>query len=132
MKHQEFWQAVARGEAEQWECLSLHPMAKFEPVKLYLTSIFQNPDAWTLRRKPRTIVVNGVECQAGYEGEIADGTEYSFPFPTTPEGFGNGVWKNHSLDNFRRTLVGAYIGPNNQSQAGAVGRAMRLPTETKP
>jgi len=40
------------------------------------------------------------------------------------------VWFSN-LESMRR-LVGAYIGPDKEAHAGAVGKAMRLPTETKP
>lgn len=129
MKHQEFWSAVARGEAEQWECMKDGNF--MGQGNKWLTSIYQYPEHWISRRKPRTIVVNGVECQAGYEGEIAKGTKYAIPDPSDVSGFSTFNWRGDSTDERFRKLIGVYIGPDKEAHAGAVGRAMRLPTEAK-
>jgi len=131
-EHTEFWAAVGRREADQWECLSInHNWPEPLPATWYLNDIYLYPQDWTLRRKPLTIVVNGVECVAGYVGEIAYGTEYAYPDPTEPDGYYLSNWTNHIADAHRQRYVGVYLGPDKEAQAGAVGKAMRLSTETK-
>jgi len=120
-EHAEFWAAVARREAAQWECLSaVYNWNDPRDATEYLLDIYMRPQNWTLRRKPRTIVVNGVECVAGYVGGIEEGTEVAIPTPRYAHGYDTVVWFSN-LESMRR-LVGAYIGPDKETPVQLVSQ----------
>jgi len=130
--HAEFWAAVGRREADQWECKHVDWRDDcYKEAEWWLSEIYKAPDKYILRRKPRAIVVNGVGCVAGHVGEIATGTQYAYPESTLPHGYRIDSWCEAVIDVRRRTYVGIYIGPDKEAHAGAVGKAMRLHTETK-
>lgn len=77
-KHAELFEAIANGElADNFECQfrDWQPGDWYSPMHR-MDNIFASPEAWTVRRKPRTIRIGELEVPEPMRVAPAEGTEF--------------------------------------------------------